>query len=93
MVSLTAVEEYISKLWPDYQHAILAAPDDRKGEQLILVTTNPAANRDDVQQYIQQHEIGALSLPKVILITDKIPVLGTGKTNYVELQEWANGKY
>ncbi len=93
MVSLTAVEEYISKLWPDYQHAILAAPDDRKGEQLILVTTNPAANRDDVQQYIQQHEIGALSLPKVILITDKIPVLGTGKTNYVELQDWANGKY
>ncbi len=88
MISLTAVENYICKLWPQYIHAVVSVPDPRKSEQLILVTTNPAANRSDLLQYVQQHEIGELSLPKTIMIADKIPVLATGKTNYVALLDW-----
>jgi acyl-[acyl-carrier-protein]-phospholipid O-acyltransferase/long-chain-fatty-acid--[acyl-carrier-protein] ligase len=88
MVSLAAVEEYIGKLWPQYTHAVLQVPDPKKGEQLVLVTTNPTASRNDLVNYAKENGINELSIPKRILLIDTIPVLGTGKTNYVALMEW-----
>lgn len=88
MVSLSAVEDYIGKLWPQYTHAVLHIPDPKKGEQLVLVTTNPAASRSDLVNYAKENGINELNIPKTILQTDTIPVLGTGKTNYVTLLEW-----
>jgi acyl-[acyl-carrier-protein]-phospholipid O-acyltransferase/long-chain-fatty-acid--[acyl-carrier-protein] ligase len=38
MVSLSAVEAYVSQVWPDASHAVVAVPDPRKGETLVLVT-------------------------------------------------------
>ena len=90
MVSLSAVEDYISKLWPQYTHAVVQIPDTKKGEQLVLVTTNPTASRNDLISCTKEISISELSIPKTILITDNIPVLGTGKTNYVALLEWVN---
>ncbi|MCO6427863.1 acyl-[ACP]--phospholipid O-acyltransferase [Nitrosomonas communis] len=88
MVSLTAVEEYVSKLWPDYAHAVVQIPDAKKGEQLVLITTNPAANRNDLINYAQEQGMGELNIPRTILVIDEIPVLGTGKTDYVTLHDW-----
>lgn len=88
MVSLMATEEYISELWPQYIHAVVQIPDPKKGEQLVLVTTNPQANRNDLLNYLQQHTVSEINLPRTILVTDKIPVLGTGKTDYVALLDW-----
>ena len=51
MVSLSAVEELINKLYPKAVNGIVAIPDVRKGEQLIMITTpgrrrsNGAADR------------------------------------------------
>lgn len=39
MVSLTAVEQMASNAWPDAQHASTSLPDVKKGEQVILLTT------------------------------------------------------
>ncbi len=88
MVSLAAVEEYVSKLWPAYTHAVVQIPDTKKGERLILITTNPTANRDDLISHVQEQGIGELSLPKTILVINEMPVLGTGKTDYVTLHDW-----
>ncbi len=88
MVSLTAVEESISRLWPEYAHATVQLPDARKGEQIILVTTNPNADRNDIVTYFQENGLGELGIPRNILYIDKLPVLGTGKTDYVALHEW-----
>lgn len=88
MVSLSAVEDYIGKLWPQYAHAVLQIPDPKKGEQLVLVTTNQTASRNDLVNYAKENGINELSIPKTILLIDAIPVLGTGKTNYVALLEW-----
>lgn len=92
MVSLTAVEDYLGKLWPNYQQAVVAIPDSKKGEQLVLITTNPIANRNEILTYVNQHGIGELSIPRTILIKDDITVLGSGKTDYVALQEWVNAQ-
>ena len=92
MVSLTAVEDYLGKLWPNYQQAVIAIPDSKKGEQLALITTNPIANRNEILTYVNQHGIGELSIPRTILIKADIAVLGSGKTDYVALQEWVNAQ-
>ena len=41
MVSLTAVEGIAVAVWPDQRHAVVSIPDSRKGEKLVLVTTDP----------------------------------------------------
>ena len=38
MISLTAVEELAAITWPDYNHAAISLPDERKGEKIILIT-------------------------------------------------------
>lgn len=82
MVSLTTPENMASALWPEAQHAVIAAKDARKGEQLILATTASAATRDAMSQYANEQGIPALAVPAKIVVLDSIPVLGTGKTDY-----------
>lgn len=88
MVSLTAVEESINRLWPDHSHAVIQIPDARKGEQLILITTRQLADRSEIITYFNQNGLGELGIPKNILHLDKLPLLATGKTDYVTLREW-----
>jgi len=84
-VSLTVVENCASALWPDHAHAAIAVPDERKGESIVLVTTNPEAMRSEVVVWMRNHGVSELAAPRrVIPITD-IPVLGTGKTDYVSV--------
>ena len=87
MVSLTAVEEFLSELWPDHTHAIVAVPDEKKGEQLILVTDNKEAQRQEITEYVRSRGLPELGLPKKIISVDQVPVLGTGKIDYVQTQE------
>ncbi len=89
MISLTAVEGYLAKLWPDTAHAIVALPDPKKGEQLILLTEQADAERSTIIAYTKKEGISELSNPKTIHIVDKIPLLGTGKLDYVTVKELA----
>jgi acyl-[acyl-carrier-protein]-phospholipid O-acyltransferase/long-chain-fatty-acid--[acyl-carrier-protein] ligase len=86
MVSLAAVEEMADSVWPGYQHAVLALPDPRKGEQLVLLTTAPQAERDALAAAFRRHGISELALPRAIVKRDKLPVLGSGKVDYVSLE-------
>ena len=82
-ISLTVVENCASALWPDHAHAAIAVGDQRRGESIVLLTTNPEANRSDLIAWVRNHGVPELAVPRrVIPITD-IPVLGTGKTDYV----------
>lgn len=87
MVSLTAVETYLSDLWQNNHHAVVSIPDAKKGETLVLVTDYADAKRADIIAYAKAHGIGELSIPKDIRIVSVVPLLGTGKTNYVEIQK------
>ncbi|MCE3254684.1 MAG: AMP-dependent synthetase and ligase [Rickettsiaceae bacterium] len=87
MVSLTATETNISKLDPKNSHAIVAIPDAKKGEQLVLMTTNQSLKRADISAYFKENQITELSVPKEIIVVEKLPLLGTGKIDYVTVKE------
>jgi acyl-[acyl-carrier-protein]-phospholipid O-acyltransferase/long-chain-fatty-acid--[acyl-carrier-protein] ligase len=89
MVSLTAVENYIAKVWPGHSHFAVQIPDDKKGEQIVVVSNNKEASRNTLVSYVKENGLSDLNIPKNILFLDKIPVLGTGKTDYVSLRDWA----
>ncbi|MFN3585611.1 AMP-binding protein [Phenylobacterium sp.] len=86
MVSLTAAEDLASAVWPECRHAVVAMPDPKKGERLVLVTDRRDA--DSGPLIAHAHAIGApeLAVPRKIIKVPEIPVLGTGKTDYVALQ-------
>jgi len=89
MVSLTAVEEIAMQVWPDFTHAAVNLLDDKKGEKIILITNNKAAERKQFQEYTRSNKIGELHIPKKIIMTEDFPILGTGKTDYITLSELA----
>ena len=83
MVSLTAVESYLSDLWPEHHHAVVSVPDPKKGEALVLVTDKPEATKEVISAFAREQGIGELSVPKTIRAVKEVPLLGTGKTDYV----------
>jgi acyl-[acyl-carrier-protein]-phospholipid O-acyltransferase/long-chain-fatty-acid--[acyl-carrier-protein] ligase len=87
MVSLTAVEALATKTWPGAHHAVVAIPDEQKGEQLVLVTSHPEANRAQLLEQARADGVGELNVPKKILVVKNVPVLGTGKTDYAGVQQ------
>ncbi len=82
MVSLTAVERAIGRLWPEQQHAVVALPDARKGEQLVLVTERGDASREAIAGHAREIGLTELFLPRTIVTVKALPLLGTGKTDY-----------
>ncbi len=85
MISLTAVEELANAAWPDFNHAAVSLPDERKGEKIILVTDCDGAERKLFQAKAQELKYGELYIPREVVYVKELPVLGTGKTDYVTL--------
>jgi acyl-[acyl-carrier-protein]-phospholipid O-acyltransferase/long-chain-fatty-acid--[acyl-carrier-protein] ligase len=86
-VSLAVVESIASALWPEHSHAAIAVPDGRKGEQIVLVTTNKSADRHDLVGWAHNHGVAEIAVPRRIMPVDEVPVLGTGKTDYVQIEK------
>ena len=88
-VSLAVVENIATALWPDNAHAAVALPDGRKGEQIVLVSDAIQASRVDMVGWAQNHGVTELALPRRVVVVNAIPVLATGKTDYVSVQKMA----
>jgi acyl-[acyl-carrier-protein]-phospholipid O-acyltransferase/long-chain-fatty-acid--[acyl-carrier-protein] ligase len=86
MVSLTAAEDLACAVWPDSRHAVVSLPDPKKGERLILVTDRRDADTAALIAHAQSIEAPEIAVPRKIIRVPEIPVLGTGKTDYVALQ-------
>jgi len=89
MVSLTAVEGLASAVWPEARHAVVSIPDARKGEKLVLVTDRRDADVTRLAEWARSHGAPELAVPKKIMRVVEVPVLGTGKTDYVRIQQMA----
>ncbi|GGZ37734.1 AMP-binding protein [Asticcacaulis endophyticus] len=90
MVSLTAVERIAEEVWPQSRHAVVAVSDDKKGERLVLITDNSTADVTTLTDWAKENGAPILAIPKKILKVNEVPVLGSGKTDYVTLQRLAD---
>ena len=92
MVSLGAVEMLVQSLWPEQRHAAVAVPDKRRGERIVLVTTAEDADPEELRKFGRQAGAAELMVPNDIVKVREIPVLGSGKTDYVSTRKLALDK-
>jgi len=89
MVSLAAVEAMAAMLWPEATHVAVSIPDPKKGEQVVLVTDQPDADRATLLAHGKAEGVSELFVPRAILVVGAVPVLGSGKVDYVGTAELA----
>ena len=80
MVSLAAVEQLAMHAWPDAQHAVVSLPDSKKGEQLVMLSTQNNACAKDLAH--AAHGVAAIYLPRKVFVVAALPILGAGKIDY-----------
>ena len=89
MVSLGAVEMLVQSLWPEENHAVVSVPDKRRGERIVLVTTAGEAEPERIAAYGKRAGAAELMVPNDIVKVPEIPLLGSGKTDYVSARRMA----
>jgi len=90
MVPLGAVEEFVAKVWPAATHAVVTVPDAKRGEQIVLVTDHQDANRGALATAARAAGLPELFVPRAVACVASVPVLGTGKIDYVNVGQLAS---
>lgn len=89
MVSLTAVEDALGGAFPEFgmrcQVAIVAVPDEDKGERLVAATNEARLQFDQIRAVLKAKGFSNLCVPREVRFVKEIPKLGTGKVNHREL--------
>ena len=89
MISLSAVEAMAAELWPNVISVVVSVPDARKGERLILMIPDAAASREQFLRHAKSKGASELAVPSEIMVVGGVPVLGSGKPDYVAAAQLA----
>lgn len=89
MVSLEVVEKVASLASPQFQHAATTQTDAQRGELIVLFTEDPDLRRSQLQTAAQQAGAPELAIPRRVTHVAQLPLLGTGKRDYVALKRMA----
>ena len=89
MINLQVVEEAAAICFAGGVNAVIAIADGRKGERILLVTTAKTAERSLIRDYLLQQGHSGLYAPAEVIRIEKMPLLGSGKPDYVSLQRQA----
>jgi acyl-[acyl-carrier-protein]-phospholipid O-acyltransferase/long-chain-fatty-acid--[acyl-carrier-protein] ligase len=92
MISLEVVEKIAAHAAPNFAHAASTRPDAAKGEAIVLFTTAPGLTRELLGDSAKSLGAPELAVPRVLIPVEEIPLLGTGKTDYVRLGAMAADK-
>jgi acyl-[acyl-carrier-protein]-phospholipid O-acyltransferase/long-chain-fatty-acid--[acyl-carrier-protein] ligase len=89
MVSLESIEKLANSVSPDKAHAASSQADVQKGEALVLFTTDPDLARETL--IVKARELGypEIAVPRKVVFIEALPLLGTGKIDYVSLKQLA----
>jgi acyl-[acyl-carrier-protein]-phospholipid O-acyltransferase/long-chain-fatty-acid--[acyl-carrier-protein] ligase len=91
MVSLGAIEDALAGAFPRYglrcQVAVIARPDDDKGEKLIAISNETHLQLDEIRAVLRAKGLSNLCVPRELRFVREIPKLGTGKVNHRELEK------
>ncbi|MDR2422209.1 MAG: AMP-binding protein, partial [Deltaproteobacteria bacterium] len=89
MISLALLEEVAAQTFPEEKTAVLAIPDEERGERLLLVSQNPAPDLAKLRQAILARGLTEISCPKQHLAVPEIPLAPMGKIDFLKLAEIA----
>ncbi|MDD4617036.1 MAG: AMP-binding protein [Alphaproteobacteria bacterium] len=89
MISLGAIESLVSDVWPGVRHVAVSVPHERKGERIVLLTESDSVDLNALSEKMLSYGLTNLYVPKVVLRVSQIPLLGSGKTDYVSAKELA----
>jgi acyl-[acyl-carrier-protein]-phospholipid O-acyltransferase / long-chain-fatty-acid--[acyl-carrier-protein] ligase len=86
MVSLDHIEEVAHTASPDERHAAVLRTESTSGETTVLFTTDTALARANLVRAARQLGLPEIVVPKRIVLVPDIPLLASGKTDYVALE-------
>lgn len=89
MVSLEVVEKVALQASPGAMHGATTQPDGGRGEAIVLFTTDGALTREALVESARKAGVSEITVPRKIQKVDALPLLGTGKTDYVTLNKMA----
>jgi acyl-[acyl-carrier-protein]-phospholipid O-acyltransferase / long-chain-fatty-acid--[acyl-carrier-protein] ligase len=89
MVSLEVVEKIANTAAPEFKHAASTQPCPQRGESIILFTTDSNLKREDLQIVAKNLLQPEIAIARKIIHVADLPLLGTGKTDYVSLKQMA----
>jgi acyl-[acyl-carrier-protein]-phospholipid O-acyltransferase/long-chain-fatty-acid--[acyl-carrier-protein] ligase len=78
-----------AECWPDALSAVASLPDPKKGEKLILLTQKKGATKAAFQTFAKGKGAAELMFPSEVLVVESIPVLGSGKLDFVGVSKMA----
>jgi len=89
MISLEVVERIAASAAPGFAHSASTRTDAAKGEALVLFTTATGLSREQLSAAAKSLGAPELAVPRVVINVSEIPLLGSGKTDYVRLKQLA----
>jgi acyl-[acyl-carrier-protein]-phospholipid O-acyltransferase/long-chain-fatty-acid--[acyl-carrier-protein] ligase len=86
MVSLEVVERIAHHASPGQQHAAALELVSQAGESTVLFTTDPRLDRVVLQKAARELGAQDLAVARRVVHVSTLPLLGSGKTDYVKLK-------
>jgi acyl-[acyl-carrier-protein]-phospholipid O-acyltransferase/long-chain-fatty-acid--[acyl-carrier-protein] ligase len=86
MVSLEVVEKVATIASPGQMHGASSQADGARGETIVLFSTDPGLTRERLAEAARTLGVPELAVPRRIEHVESLPLLGTGKVDYVTLK-------